>query len=280
LSTIQKPVSLPLIPSQPGSEYYGVDSIALFKNYTRDAYRAAFGIEAPAFDPSRPPKSWFDSSADTSYPENMSIYKVLARDGKGNWAIRQMIIPSGEAATVNLKGSIRYEPYVVAPTYATRGDAPINPNYLSSEAGARALMAEVGGTGLVEEQLAMFPVHYPDDERRRIWNIVFRGFGVNAGILILNKNANGIGYPGHWDLSKNEPEWVPDPPAPTGIDDPRASRDIPVRDLLPNEAIQVGLMGVGIIRTDLRDQAAKANGQFTADDRAMLQAIYKSVVRL
>lgn len=279
MSTNQQPISLPAIPTQPNAEYYGFDSIALFKNYSRETYRATFGIEAPAFDSSRPPKFWFDSSADTSHPENVSVYKVAARDGKGNWTIRQMVIPSAEAAAVNLKGSVRYDTYVVAPTYATRGDAPINPNYLSWESDARALMAEVGGTGLIEEQLAMFPVHYPDDERRRIWNIVFRGFGVNAGLLFLNKNAKGIGYPGRWDLSKIEPEWVPDPPAPTGVDDSRTPREVPVRDLLPNEAIQVGLMGVGIVRTDFREQSMRANGQFTAEDRTMLRAIYKAVIR-
>lgn len=279
MSTDNQPTSVPVIPVQPNAEYYGIEELALFKRYNRDTYRAAFGIEAPAFDPSRPPKTWFDSTADMSHPSNVSLYKVLARDGSGGWAIRQMVIPAAEAATVNLIGSVRYPAYTVAPTYATRGGAPINPNYLSLESEARALAEEIGGTSVMEEQLAMYPVSYPAEEPRRVWTILFRGAPVYGGALLMAKNAKGIGYPGHWDLNKLGPEWVPDPPAPTGVDDPRSAREIPVRDLLPNETIQAGLMGVGIVRTDLREISAKSSGQFTAADRAMLQAIYRAVVK-
>jgi len=54
----------------------------------------------------------------------------------------------------------------------------------------------------------------------------------------------------------------------------------PVRDLLPNEKFQTGLMGVGIIRTDLQQTQAEAAGQFTPDDRATLKQIYQIVSRL
>jgi hypothetical protein len=53
-----------------------------------------------------------------------------------------------------------------------------------------------------------------------------------------------------------------------------------VRDLLANEKFQMGLMGVGIVRTDLQQNQAEAGGQFTLDDRATLKQIYEIVSRI
>jgi len=188
------------------------------------------------------------------------------------------VVPSAEAAAVNLPGAIKYPPYIVPGTLATRGDSGINPNYLSTEADARALMLEVGGTGVVEESLDRFPVTYPADERRRIWDIVFKGHGVNVGLLFVNRNAKGVGSTGQWDLSKAEPVWTADPPAPTGLDDTRTPRQLPLRPLLANERFHAGLMDVGIERTDLKQAQDEASGQFTAQDRVMLKAIYAALV--
>lgn len=275
-----KPISAPVVPAQPAKTYYGIQELALFENFTRDTYRAAFGQEAPAFDPARPIQTWFDSTADVSHTGNVSVYKVISRDPDGAWAVRQMVIPAVEAASVNLQGDVRYPAYVVAPTAATRGGSSINPSYLSLESDAHTLAAEVGADGIVEEVLQMFPASYPVTEPRRVWNLTYKGRFVNVGLLLLAKNAKGIGYPGHWDLSGEEPAWVADPAAPNGLDDQRPAREMPVRDLLPNEAIQTGLTGVGILRTDLQIDSGIANGQFTAADRSMLQAIYNVVVNL
>jgi hypothetical protein len=274
------PISQPVVPAQPNAAYYGIDALALFKSYTRDTYRAQFGLEAPPYDPSRLTKTWWDSTADTSHPENVAVYKIAAKDSTGIWAIRQMVIPAAEAASVNLPGAVQYPAYSVPSTNATRGGAPINPNYLSLEADARRLAAEFGADGVVEESLTMFPVVYPPEEPRRVWNIVLKGQVLNAGLLLLNRNANGIGSPGHWDTTKPEPAWAPDPPAPTGLNDTRPLREMPVRDLLANEKFQTTLTGVAVVRTDLQQSAAEASGQFTAADRAMLRAIYDAVNRL
>ena len=280
------PASLPVIPPQPAQEIYGVQDLALFKTYTRETYRAAFGQEPAPYDPARPPKSWFDSTADTSHPENVSVYRVVARSANG-WAVRQLVVPAAEAAAVNLPGPVRYPAYAVAPAKAVRtapGDLtpqPVNPDYLSTQAQALVLMVEIGGTAVVEEQ-AMgggFGIAFAPDEPRRLWEVVFRGFRTNAGLLLKNRNAQGVGAPGRWDLSEQEPVWVSDPPPPTGLEDSRPARDVPVRDLLPNEALQTTLMGVSVVRTDLRDERAKGLGQFTAEDRAMLVAVYQAVTR-
>ena len=39
-------------------------------------------------------------------------------------------------------------------------------------------------------------------------------------------------------------------------------------------------MGVGVVRTDLQQQANEATGQFTPDDRATLQQIYQMISKL
>lgn len=276
IANMSNPVSRPAAPPQPDQEYYGVQELALFKTYTRESYRAAFGVEPPPYDPSRVIKSWFDSTVDASDPGNVAVYKIVGRDQTGNWGLRQMVLPASEAATVNLTGAAAYPPYVVPPTRATRGGSGINANYLSLDTDARALMAEIGGTSVVDEgNSVVFPVVYPPDEPRRAWDIMFQGQPLNVGLLLLMKYAKGVGAPGHWNTQNNDAIWVPAPPPPTGLDDARPPREIPVRDLLPNEKLQTGLMGVGVVRTDLQ-----SSDQFTAADRATLRQIYQIVSKL
>ena len=278
---MSNPVSQPVVPARPNLIAYGIQELALFKTYTRDSFRAAFGIAAPPWNPSRLRKTWFDSTVDTSSPANVAVYKIAVQDPVNGWTLKQMVIPAQEAAAVNLPGAIVYPAYTVAPTDATRGASRINPNYLSLESEARALMATLGATALVEQGTSpVFPVVYPPDEPRRMWAIVVNGREENAGNLLLNLNSKGVGAPGKWNFSSGGLVWVPAPEAPTGFDDTRPPRDMPVRDLLPNEKFQMGLMGVSVIRTDLEQQQAQQQGQFTADDRATLQQIYRIVNKL
>jgi hypothetical protein len=281
MATVISPVSQPAVPAQPGTAFYPVQDLALFKSYSRESYRAAFGVEAPAYDPARLRKSWFDSTADVSDPKNVAVYRVVAQDQNGNGILRQIVMPAQEAATVNLPGAIQYPPYIVAPTRATRGGSSMNAIYLSLESDAQALMKELGGDNLQQEELPSFPATYPAEELRRPWYFLLRGQPVNVGALLLGRNAQGVGAPGHWDVSSPEPVWVPDPPGPTGADDTRPPRDMPVRDLLPNERLYTGSMGIpGVERTDLQQTADETSGKFTPDDRATLRMIYQAVSKL
>ena len=169
-------------------------------------------MEAPAYDPARLRKSWFDSTVDVSDPDNVAVYRIVAQDQNGNGILRQIVMPAQEAATVNLPGAIQYPPYVVAPTLATRGGSSLNAIYLSLESDAQALMKELGGDNLQQEELPSFPATYPGDEPRRPWYFLVRGQPVNVGALLLSRNAQGVGAPGHWDVSSPQPVWVPDPP--------------------------------------------------------------------
>ena len=218
---------------------------------------------------------------DLSDPDNVAVYHVVAQDQNGNGILRQIVMPAQEAATVNLPGAIQYPPYVVAPTFATRGGSSLNAIYLSLESDARALMQELGGDNLQQEDLPSFPASYPNDELRRPWYFLLQGQPVNVGALLLSRNAQGVGAPGHWDVSSPQPVWVPDPAGPTGADDTRPLREMPVRDLLPNEQLYAGLMGIlGVVRTDLQKTADEASGKFTPDDRATLRMIYQAVSKL
>ena len=275
------PVSQPVVPAQPNAEFYSIQDLALFKTYSRESYRAAFGVDAAAYDPARLRKSWFDSSVDLSDPGNVAVYQVVAQDQSGSGILRQMVMPAQEAATVNLPGTIQYPSYVVAPTLATRGGSVLNPIYLSLQTDAQALMAQLGGTNLQQEDLPSFPASYPNDELRRPWYFLLQGQPVNVGALLLSRNAQGAGAPGHWDLSSPQPVWVPDPAGPTGVDDTRPMRAMPVRSLLPNEQLYAGLMGLlGVVRTDLQKAADEGSGMFTSDDRATLRMIYQAVSKL
>ncbi len=274
-------VSPPVVPAQLNTEFYNILDLALFKAYSRDSYRATFGVEAAAYDPTRVRKSWFDSTVDVSDPSNVAVYRVVAQDQNGNGILRQMVMPAQEAATINLPGAIRYPPYVVTPTLATRGGSTLNAIYLSLESDAQELMTQLGGTGLQQEELPSYPASYPSDEPRRQWYFLAQGQPVNVGALLFTRNAQGVGAPGHWDVSSPQPVWVPDLPAPTGEDDTRPPRSMPVRDLLPNEQLYTGMMGIlGVVRTDLKETADEASGVFTPDDRAMLRMIYLAIGKL
>jgi len=272
------PVSIPVIPQEPNQEVYSIQDLALFQTFTRDTYLSTFGVQAPPWDPTRLTKTWFDSTVDLSNPSNIVVYKIFSNASS---SMIQMVIQAQEAATVNLTGAVVYPAYVIAATGATIGGAPLNPNLLSLESDAQALMALIGGGPLVDQGAGgLYPITYPASELRRSWGLRFSNEPVNVGLLLQSSNANGIGAPGKWDLSSGFPVWIPVPPGPTGVDDSRPPRDMPLRDLLPNEELQAGLMGVSIVRTDLAQTAAEQSGAFTPDDRATLQQIYQMVSKL
>ena len=276
------PRSEPIAPAQPKQDSYGFRELALFKTHTRESIRTTYGVEVPAFDPSRVIKSWFDSTVDTSDPTNVVIYRIFAPDTKGQWGVRQLVMPATEAATLNLPGVVQYPPYVVAPTKAARGaNSGIWPETLSLRSEAEALLVELGLSSLVlydEGEGSVFPVIYGDEPRRQ-WYFIYKGEVHSIGGLLGNKNAKGIGYPGHWSVGETI-EWVPDPAAPTGLLDTRPPREVPVRELLPNEKITVTMMGPVIVRTDRTQAQAEAAGQFTEADRQTLKDIQHMVQSL
>lgn len=266
------PHSEPTVPAQPKQVSYGFSELAFFKTYTRESYRTAFSVEAPAFDPARLIKTWFDSTADASDPANIAVYKIIAADAKGQWGIRQYVMPAREAASVNLPGAIPYPAYLIAPTKAARGGVTgIWPETLSLLTEAHALLQELGleNVELLDQGSGgALPVFYGDEPRRQ-WFFSYKGMTYGIGELLASKHRNGVGAPGRWVVGDTV-EWIADPPAATGLNDTRTPREVPVRDLLPNERVSMTLMGPTILRSDLQPEAP---GQFTESDRQSLRNI-------
>lgn len=124
-----------------------------------------------------------------------------------------------------------------------------------------------------------FAVTFPVSEPRRFWDVVFNGRSVNAGLLLFNKNSHGIGAPGKWDLTQEEPAWVPDPPVIADLNAPHTWAPRPVRNLMPNEQLQGTLMGVVVIRTDKAPAAQAASAAWNLDDRRLLSEVHAAVVK-
>lgn len=271
-----QPTSLPVIPAQPNQQFYDFTALELFQKFDRASYKAAFGVDAPNWDATKPLKRWFDTSA-TPGP-----YKTV-QGHVGTVSIIPLDVLN--PAQVNLPGLIPYAPYVVAPTQATRGGATLNANYLCLPSDAQALMVEIGGTKVIQEDSTFFPVTYPANEPRRLCDIVCGGAALPAGLLLLQKNgANGIGAPGKWiGVGTANPNWVSDPLPPDGIHSGVATAEVPVpvRDLLPNEKISANLAGAQIERTDLGGPGpSPAGGSFTDVDRATLADIQRKMNQL
>ena len=274
--------SVPTAQPQPDQLTFPIDALALFHTYTRESYRAAFGVEPPPWNPSRVSKAWFDSTVSDSAGGQVA-YQAVGQDAAGTWRILPFSIPAAEAATVNLPGSITFPAYTIAPTSATRGGSPINPAYLALEPDAEWVMAALGGFGLFDDgATAIFPNFYPPDEPRRSWAFLWKGRPINVGQLLVQRNANGVGAPGQWDVSSGSPVWVAKPLSPSGLNDTRPAQPVPVRALFANEQLQPVAMGFGVqvLRTDLQLAVAKTNGEFTQDDRAALTEVLALVRKL
>lgn len=99
------PVSCPSVPPQPEQSVFDSGALALFGTFTRESYLAALGVQAPPFEPARAPQYWFDSSVDLSSDANLAVYRVVGTDASGTPVIRQMVVPAGEAARINLPGA-------------------------------------------------------------------------------------------------------------------------------------------------------------------------------
>ena len=68
--------------------------------------------------------------------------------------------------------------------------------------------------------------------------------------------------------------------APTGPVDGRPPREVPVRELLPNEVLGNGRFAPVVIRTDKRNQVQEQSGWFTTQDRETLRQCRELLERI
>lgn len=242
------PESVSVVPNPPaGDTGYGLGALALFKEHNRLTLP-----QAPVFDPSKDVKLWYDSAAlgnqDYVYETNEVRNGAVGRVSKR--------ISADVARSVNIPGRKAFEPWIPAPTKATRvfgtGEPqPINPRELATKGQAEALNVELGGKGIKEitgaERLAF---KYPVEEGRRVYVVIdSAGREQNAGNLLEARFRYGVDFPGQWDYAEaGNPTWVPDN---LGDGQPSAAQGwipVPMRPVNFNtEQAVVTLMGVATI---------------------------------
>ena len=237
-----------------------IRELQIVPTYTRASYRQEIGQEPPPFDASRPIKRWFDPNPKPSY--------FVFSDGR----FEVFLIADSLARTVNLPGVMQYPAYEVKPTPAvtvsTMGGEtfPVDPSYLSTNAEAVSMAADLGlPASAVSENVLGGPyfIDYRGDDRR-MWMIERSGGKKNVGSLLAQRNRNGVGSPGRWDVSGAEPVWVTEVRE-TGEGDDRPETPVPVRPLNADEKLRNTLAGWVIVPA----------GEMT--DREMLEAIYAAV---
>jgi hypothetical protein len=266
----------PIFKPQPNEATYSVSEIYIFKNYTRTSFEAEFGVQAPPFDAKKPVKTWFDLTVKTP----TITYSTL---NLNTLQFINLTLTKEEAASLNLPGEYRYEKYVVEPSDCLVSfpgfpipPAPINPTFLTTRVVAEELAKEMGGT--VADAFSVGGTFSGrqlvcQTDKRNVWEIVLGQKRVVAGILYEQKNRNGIGYPGTWDLTGEEPNWKPAQVITTSTNVMRT----PVRQLYPGETFSRTPFGVYLNRSDV---PVPGSGSFTEADRKMLEEILKLVREL
>jgi hypothetical protein len=298
--------SLPIVQPQPNQEFYGLDVLNLFATYTRAQYEAAGGPLIP-FDPTRPEQDWWDDTYAAITPAQSVTYNAVVSGSGGTAAIGSFTQTAAQMATPNFKGLPNYPQWVPAATLAVYNHAapsttsPVDPKDLSTAAQAQALLAELGGTSIVDIGAnsvtlpnigqIVFPVTYPAADPRRLFAVVLSsGKLFEVGQALSEKYAAGMGAPGSWVTDAAQTSglsWqataVPDGSASTA-----AALPVPCRQLLANEKLMTVLVGglgfqtTEIQRTDLIPAAAPASGTGTdpvlLDVQTKVTALYKLIV--
>ncbi len=299
--------SLPIVQPQPNQEFYGLDVLNLFATYTRAQYEAAGGPLIP-FDPTRPEQDWWDDTYAAIAPTQSVTYNAVVSGTGGTAAIGSFTQTAAQMATPNFKGLPNYPRWIPVATRAVYNHAapsttsPVDPKDLSTAAQAQALLAELGGTSIVDIGAnsvtlpnigqIVFPVTYPPDDPRRLFAVVLSsGKLFDVGQALSEKYAAGIGAPGSWVTDATQVSglsWqtaaVPDGSASTA-----AALPVPCRQLLANEKLLTVLVGglgfqtTEIQRTDLIPTAAPAVGAIGTDPvvldiQTKVTALYKLIV--
>jgi len=224
-----------------------IESLELFKQYSRTEYEQAFGEQPPPFDAARPDKLWFDKS------ETAGNYLRISRDDSGKPSIVPMTMTRELAASVNIPGAYRWPAYVPAPTDAVAefrdqngklvAAVPVAPGDLTTAADAAAIAKEVGGTVQADASWAAASVKWPAGELRRLYLVQAGEYIYNAGQLLQMKYINGVGAAGKWLLDTAGLRWVPAAVVTAQIDPKVKPIPVPCRELAADEEFRQGFAG-------------------------------------
>jgi len=288
---------VPTAQPQPTDPTYNTSVLTLLPEYTRASFEATFGVQPAAYDATRPPKTWFDSTKKCD--NNSSTYQQLdPKQSAGGFA--PFTEDNCQASTVNLKGLQHFAAYVnpvITSNVTTRCSftgciaTPLAVGLQSSLAMAQAMLAEIGDPTLKivnnvpapPGSLFSYSIINPSSDV----SVYYIG-QMNVGIYWPARQSQGVGYPGKW--VKTGAAVYAFTPAPAPVDgslDTRPNVPVPVRLLLPNEKFVTNLVGglgfsnLMIQRTDVAQPATAAGapggvstgGGFTDADRASLQQV-------
>lgn len=232
-------ITTPVNPPQPADPFYPGSVLNILPTYTRASYATAQGSDAPTGDITRKPKYWADSTVGAS-PLVTVEYRYFDTSTPGPAIVKTMSMSAAEASEFNIPGLQTYPKYIVASTQATSLGAPVNPNSLSTLAQADAIAVQWGldPTNAVAQNLGTYS--WPENEQRRVYEIMLNGTQYNVGELLIELYNYGIGVPGMWvmNVPPGGPQWVLMPP--TSQNFTAAPWPNPIRKLLANEGIAAG----------------------------------------
>lgn len=245
-------------------------SLNRFPRYQdRSVYKAMTGKEAKPFDKLKPPKHWEDTTLMPGLSHDAVVsYQRLPHLGE-SLTMKAFSLNAGDATSVNLPGMANYPPNSLKPTDARielPGHLPQvigDVQYLCMLADAERILGEIGGDSVeMENDLNGATIVYGNDPRR-VWMIIRKGARLNAGLLLANQYAHGVGAPGHWDLTPLEPVWVSDVLDPGSTSNSMPEVDMPVNDVPAGATlVRSGLMMDLYLQT--AESVAAAPGQLPA----------------
>lgn len=284
---------VPTPQAQPSTATYSVKVLDLLPSYTRDSYESTFGKQAPAFDPNRAPKSWYDSTAGAG-PKTYN--NVNTAQATPVWSTFQLSGP--EAAAVNLPGLPHFARFVNPvlnsnitfkcnlPNCAAT-QAPIGQQATLAE--AQSMLAEIGDPNLRIDDLGVSKPGcvfcYSKNDPGSSVSIYYIG-SMNVADYWPNRNVNGVGYPGKWTKAfSGNYQFVADVLS-DGAGTTFAPIPVPQRKLLSNEAFKTVLLGLipvsvltrlDVVDTDPQTGGNVSGGGFTDADRKLLSDIHKAL---
>lgn len=275
------PTSLPTIPVLP-SLPAATAALDLFATWTRASYLAAFGVQAPPYNPSEPTRNWFDTSA------NPGPYSCVQVSGS-TASIVPLAVPAN-VAVPNLPGAYQYPAWsnpatttavLTFPGTNNPGPMPsVQVGEICSQADAQAVAAACPAGTTVTEDPSDANVTW-NTETRRTWliNVPNGPQGVFAATLRATMTAistdtsgnyvsGGVGSPGSFQVSGSSLVWVPtpDPGLSAG-----AAMAVPCAPLWANTAFAPGPLGIGVEIISSATPSASGEGGLTATQAALLQ---------
>lgn len=281
--------STPKDPTQPSTQFYNIDALYTVSLHTRGGTEANNGPQPP-FDMSQGERNWWDDSA--TGPKSYIIFDNAA----GAFVTKTI-----DARKPNFKGFPNYPKRPIAGTsavmpHATGTPTPVDPATLSTDAEAKALQAELGGTGYLDTGLSsqiipvlgqiIFPIDYKSESRREWAVMLSTGKQINVGQALADKNKFGSGFPGKWVADSTNTsglDWIPDRVVDGGQSTLPAVPP-PCRALLPTEKlVSVAVGGLGfsnlqIERTDLTGPTTAGTG--SAGDSAAIADMHGKINRI